>query len=163
MRGSIVHDMSPGRSADAGDYIYFDLWTHQKITPAETKALTATPRPMPPNQVLGYVFDEGDAGGGEGGALGVGGPVGPPSDLGDEKPGLNQDHPAARSDRDVAVEFLREAGFEDHELRGNWTELVSYVRGVVAGVGRQSESVSSRTRSRGATSSSGTSRGSSRR
>ena len=50
-----------------------------------------------------------------------------------------------RSDRDIAVCFLRDAGFESDELEGTWDELAAYVRGRLRGSMRNG--VANRTRS----------------
>ena len=90
--------------------------------------LVANPRAMPPNQIRGYVHEseEGAAPAGGGGHEARDGVVDLPNSL----------SPPVRSDRDVAIAFLRDAGFEEHELRGTWNELAAYVCGLLNGTER---------------------------
>jgi len=54
-----------------------------------------------------------------------------------------------RTDRDVVVCFLRDAGLEPHELEGSWDELAAYVRGALRGAARTGVASRTRSRSRG--------------
>ncbi|CAN8074799.1 unnamed protein product [Agarophyton chilense] len=54
---AIHHDHSPGRTASAGDFVWYDPWTRQLITSEQARFLRENPRDMPPNQLTGYVYD----------------------------------------------------------------------------------------------------------
>ncbi|CAN8076680.1 unnamed protein product [Agarophyton chilense] len=51
------HDHSPGRTASAGDFVWYDPWTRQLITSEQARFLRENPRDMPPNQLTGYVYE----------------------------------------------------------------------------------------------------------
>ncbi|CAN8069268.1 unnamed protein product [Agarophyton chilense] len=51
------YDHSPGRTASAGDFVWYDPWTRQLITSEQARFLRENPGDMPPNQLTGYVYD----------------------------------------------------------------------------------------------------------
>lgn len=50
-------EYSPGRTANAGDFVWYDPWTRQHLTSEQAAHLCRNPRAMPPTQPTGYVHE----------------------------------------------------------------------------------------------------------
>ena len=151
-RGGLDGDASVGRSGPAGDFVYFDPWGRTRITAEAAVDMKRDARVAPAGQVYGYVHESWDEREGEDSrspdvmqydnAHADGEYDGDRRDDG----GNTATNAPMRSDREVAVCFLRDAAFDSDELEGSWDELAAYVRGRLRGSARNG--VASRTRSR---------------
>ncbi|PXF41657.1 hypothetical protein BWQ96_08668 [Gracilariopsis chorda] len=50
-------EYSPGRTADAGDFVWYDPWTRQHLTSEQAPYLRQNPRAQPATQPTGYIFE----------------------------------------------------------------------------------------------------------